>query len=522
MRSPTSRALSRRLALRLTLVLGCLLSVIVVGVAALAIHLGRQSHVEAAVAETERFADTIKRSAEYAMLHAQQDSVREIVNAVGRQRDVRWVRILNKEGRVTYSTRPGEIGTVLDKRTEACYRCHQAEAPLERLDSPDRSRILSTDDRRVLATIDPIYNQPSCSSAACHFHPSSQRVLGVLDVAISLDERDRLLQGTTYTLVAGALLAVAAVCGLVAFSLHRGVERPVRSLLRGTRRVAEGDFAHRIAAEGQDEIAELASSFNEMTASLQKSRDELTLLAGSLEQRIEEKTRELRDANEHVLRAEKLASLGRMAAGVAHEMNNPLTGILTFAHLLLRKAQEGSQDRKDLEVIVGETNRCARIVKEMLTFARDTPPDKRAGDLNRVVRETVAFLQPQPAFKPITFQMDLDEALPETVFDAAQARQVLVNLLQNAAEAMASGGMITVATRTLPAAVELSVADTGSGIPRENLGRIFDPFFTTKDPGQGTGLGLAVTMRLVENHGGTIRVESEVGRGSTFRVTLPR
>ncbi|MBI2931273.1 MAG: HAMP domain-containing protein [Planctomycetes bacterium] len=511
-----------RLGVKLTLSLACALSAILAAFSYGVITLWERSHIDAAVSETERFSDTIKRSAQYSMLHAQTTAVHEIINAVGKQKDVEWVRLFNKEGRITYSTIGAEIDTVLDKRTEACYRCHTAQEPLQKLASSDRSRILeSRDGHRVLATIDPIYNAPACSSASCHIHPETQQVLGVLDVAVSLATTDAIIRRRTYTIAGFGFGGIVVVCFLVALFLHNAVTTPVRRLLMATRKISGGDFDTVIPTRGNDEIAHLAASFNGMTQSLRLADTRLHDLNASLERRVDEKTRELKTAQMQIVRAEKLASVGRMAAGVAHELNNPLTGVLTFAHLLARKMPKESQDFADLQVIINETNRCSKIIKDLLQFSREAQSDRKPERINNVIRQTLPLLEHQAEFQNIQIRLELDEALPPIVIDAAQIKQVLMNIIQNAAQAMPNGGALTIATSARAGSVAVRISDTGCGIPPENLEKIFDPFFTTKDPGKGTGLGLAVSLRLAENHGGTIDVASEVGKGSTFTIVLP-
>jgi two-component system, NtrC family, sensor kinase len=515
-------ASTSRLALKVTVLLACLLSLVLLTFTFLVIHIWTRSCVDLATSETERLTDTLNRSCRYSMLHAQRESMHATINAIGKQKDIEWVRIFNKEGKISYSTAPEEVDTVLDKKAEACYLCHQAEAPLVKLSGTDRTRIFtSKNGNRVLATIEPIYNEPSCSTAECHAHPASQSVLGVLDVALSLEPTDRVIRERAVQFAIFGFAAIAAVCLLVAFSLHRFVGTPVRRLVAGTQKIASGQFNYLIPVSGNDEIAELARSFNEMTASLDKAYTELRALTNTLEQRVEQKTQELKSAQMQIVRAEKLASLGRMAAGVAHELNSPLTGVLTFAHLVAKKVPKDSQEAADLQVIITETNRCARIIKDLLQFARETQVDRREEDLNNIVRHTMSILQPQAQFHNVNVHLSLDENLPKVIVDAAQIKQVLMNIVLNAVEAMGQTGDLDIRTGREERRAVLTIKDTGCGISQENLGRIFDPFFTTKDPGKGTGLGLAVSLKLIENHGGTIEVTSEVGKGATFRVVLP-
>lgn len=532
MTTPTVNIGFNRLSFKLTVLLACVLTTVLAGFAYLVISMWQSSNLDAAVADTERFSDTIKRSAEYSMLHAQSEAVHEIINTIGKQQDVEWVRVFNKEGRVSYSTTAAEIGSVLDKNAEACYLCHREQAPLERLASSERSRVLNLrGDHRVVATINPIYNSLSCSSAACHVHPKEQQVLGVLDVAVSLKRTDAIIRAGTYTIAAAGTATIAAVCLLVAFFLQRYVGWPVKKLLKGTQKVASGDFGYVITPVGNDEIARLACSFNSMTESLRDKDTELRHLTATLEQRVADKTKELQHAQMQVIRAEKLASVGQMAAGVAHELNNPLTGVLTYAHLLARKAPKESQERADLDIIISETNRCSKIIKDLLQFSRETPCDKKPSDINDIIRQVLRILERQLSVQDVQIQLQLAE-VPAVVVDTPQMKQVLMNIIINGAQAMPRGGILTIATSvcrtTLESAdrgpqdaVAVAISDSGTGISPENLQRLFEPFFTTKDPGKGTGLGLSVSLRLVELHGGTITAQSEPGRGATFTVLLP-
>jgi two-component system NtrC family sensor kinase len=266
---------------------------------------------------------------------------------------------------------------------------------------------------------------------------------------------------------------------------------------------------------------------------LRGSRAELRDWGRTLEQRVERRTEQLRRAQAEAARGEKLASVGQLASGVAHEINNPLTGILTFSSLLRQKLPDGSQDAEDVDLIIRETKRCAGIIKRLLDFARDKPPEKKFADLNQIIEDTVRIVERQAHVRDIEIALDLDRTLPPIWIDADQVKQVVMNLLINAQHAIEDKGTITVrscraleAKRAEPDAapvpmVEFAVIDTGCGIPENNLRRIFDPFFTSKAVGQGTGLGLSVSHGIVQAHGGLIEVDSKVGEGSTFRVFLP-
>jgi two-component system, NtrC family, sensor kinase len=234
------------------------------------------------------------------------------------------------------------------------------------------------------------------------------------------------------------------------------------------------------------------------------------------EQKLEHATKQ------HIGRSEKLASIGRLAAGLAHEINNPLTGVLTFAHLVRDRQPPGGQDREDLDLVIHETQRAAEVVQGLLEFARERPTIMTAVDVNAVIQRMVRLVENQKEMRKIHIEQDYGADLPEILGDANQLQQVLLNLFLNAAAAMPDGGILTITTRADPTHVMIAVADNGCGIKPEHLDKVFDPFFTTKPVGQGTGLGLSVSYGIIEQHAGSIELESEVDIGSTFTIRLPR
>ena len=309
----------------------------------------------------------------------------------------------------------------------------------------------------------------------------------------------------TFTMVMGTGVVLAAV---VAWHLANSIARPIGSLARASAAIAKGDFSQKLHVETADEIGSLTQAFNTMARSLQE-RDDL----------LKERTRL------QLTRSERLAAVGRLAAGVAHEINNPLTGVLTFAHLLLRQAPEGSEQREDLNTIIESTVRCKDIVRGLLNFSRQNEPHKALTSLNDVLRKALNLTQNQAAIGQVSIREDMDPDLPQLVIDPNQIQEVAVNVIVNAIDAMEQGGELTVRTRTVVEDgarwAQFDISDTGCGITPGNLERIFDPFFTTKRSGQGTGLGLAVSYGIVMEHRGQINVVSEEGRGATVTVRLP-
>ncbi|MBL8733417.1 MAG: HAMP domain-containing protein [Planctomycetes bacterium] len=470
-----------------------------------------------------RISDVVQRSTRYTMLQNRTEDTLQTVQDIGGQPGIEHVRIYNKAGKIVYSSRAAEIDHVVDLKAEACYQCHTAEQPLAHLDSPQRARIFQGSDQgRVLAAIDVVYNEANCSTVGCHSSPEEQQVLGVVDVGVSLRDIDAQIEQAGRTTLFFALAATAVACLLLAGFVFTFVTRPVRLLLDGIRRVSAGKLDATIDVGSADEVGQLAGAFNQMTADLRLARAEIDTWTRTLEQQVEQKTRDLRVAQDQVVRAEKLSSLGILAAGVAHELNSPLTGILTFGTLLLQDTPKGTRQHEDLQLIVNETNRCAAIIRQLLEFSRETGPQKRSTDLTTVVKRAVSLVEHQAKFHNVKLTTELPTGLPTVSCDGNQMEQVFLNLLINAADAMPNGGGIVVrASVTAAGRFLVQVTDTGTGIPPEILSKIFDPFFTSKPVGKGTGLGLSVSYGIVRRHGGAITVQSTVGTGSTFTVDLP-
>ena len=488
--------------------------------------------------EAERYlaqiSDVIKNSTRFAMLANNQAYVDNIIHDVGNQGSIDKVRILSKDGTIVHSTYPSEVGLKVDRNAEACVICHKGSTPLEAIPQTQRSRTFVTfEGKHMLGSVDVIRNEPSCYNSDCHHHSKAQTVLGVVDIVYSLDDMDRRMRANAITMVALSLGFILIAALSVGFFVHRLVYVPLRDLETGARRLSSGNLEQTIPVRSDDEFGQLAASFNSMTVALRKSEEELREWGRTLEQKVEKRTQELRIAEAETVRSEKLASVGLLASGIAHELNNPLTGVLTFTTLLRRKMPDGSADAEDLDLVIRETRRCATIIRRLLDFAREKTPEKKFADLNHVIQDTARIIERPASFRDIEIAMDLDPDLPQVWVDADLIKQVIMNMLVNAQHAIEHEGSITVRSRRCPQPrspepgmapvpmVEIAIIDTGCGIPEKNLKRIFDPFFTSKEVGKGTGLGLSVSHGIVRAHGGAIEVESMVGKGSTFRIYLP-
>jgi two-component system NtrC family sensor kinase len=470
-----------------------------------------------------RISETVRRSTRYDMLRNLSEDVHQIIETIGQQEGLEKIRVFNKDGKIMFSTDKNEIGEMVDKQAEACYACHSAEKPLERLDTPDRSRVFrSKQGHRVLGVISAIYNEPDCSTPDCHAHPPEQTVLGVLDIGMSLAEVDKEVKGAQNKMIVFAVIAFLVISVTISISINRYVARPVTELVTATRKIAEGDLDYSIPVKTEGEIAQLASSFSQMTSDLKKADEKLVEWGKTLEHKVQQRTEELRQTENQLIQSDKVASLGKLAAGVAHEINSPLTGILTYSSLLLKAKKEGDPEKEDLEVIVNETNRCKKIVKGLLDFARQTEPKKTLSDINEVINKSIDLVSHQASLQNVKIEKEVKPDVPKTMIDLGQIQQVFINILLNAIEAMPEGGTLTVSSGVEDEMVAVRFRDTGVGIPEENLPKILDPFFTTKQQGKGTGLGLSVSYGIIERHRGKLEVKSQVGKGTTFTVKLPR
>jgi two-component system, NtrC family, sensor kinase len=493
------------------------------------IRLHRQHLESATLASAERVSDVIKRSTSYYMLRNDREGLYHIINAIANEPGVVRIRIINQQGRISFSTDPRETDTYVDKKAEACYGCHAQAQPLTRLNRPDRFRIYQRDHSgRTLGIINPIENSPACSNASCHAHPASQQILGVLDTNLSLARADLDLAQSSRNMVAYTLLAVLLISLLTGTFIWRVVRGPLRALEAGTERLASGDLGYQIEERANDELGDLAASFNAMSRELREAREEITAWNRTLETRVEQKTHELNRAYEQMLSVEKMASIGKLAAVVAHEINNPLAGMLTYSKLLKKWLARWDESHRpeaisSLDLIESESRRCGEIVKNLLTFARAVPIHFEPTDLNGVVRHAVRLVQHQLAMKSIESRLDLAEGVRDVPCDAAQIEQVLVALIMNAIDAMPKGGNLVLRTRLAPehGEAQLEVQDDGTGIAPDLLPNLFEPFFTTKERGHGVGLGLAIAKNIIECHHGRIEVASEPGRGTTFTLALP-
>ena len=319
-----------------------------------------------------------------------------------------------------------------------------------------------------------------------------------------------------------AALCVIFLLIILYFSTSQ-IINPLQRMVVATQEIARGDLSHRVDVRSSDEIGTLADSFNQMTDHLRKANQELVEWGTTLEKKVEGRTKELIEIQAHFIQSEKLASIGKLSAGIAHEINNPLGGILIYGNLILEDTDKNSPHYENLRKIVKETTRCKDIVKGLLEFARPKEPQMALTDINETLNKALSILERQALFQNIAVKKDYTPSLPKIIADGSQLQQVFMNIIINGAEAMEGRGTLTMKTSVDKTNdfIDVEITDTGHGIKDEDKKRLFEPFFSTKEVGRGTGLGLAISYSIIQKHQGSIEVRSRTGTGSAFTVKLP-
>ncbi len=526
------RLVPKRLALKLILSLTVLVAVVAGVSGFLTVKAQERQLLDAMILGADQLSRAITSATWHSMQADRRDAAYEVMQTIALKQGIARIRIFNKEGKIMFSTEAGDGGQV-DKYAESCALCHASGQPLVKVEVPSRARIISVKGGgRRLAMVTPIYNEPACSQAACHAHPAEMSVLGVLDVAFDLGPVDREVAATQYRVLMVTGIEILLMGLFIIFFTRHFVGIPIRNLIRGTQEVSMMHLDSPIDISGSGEIGDLARSFNAMRDRLRGALGEITQFTQSLESKVEERTDQLNAAHRKLMQTDRLASLGRLSASVAHEINNPLSGVLNLSMLMQRILKEDGipkgrveEFRKYLAQVVSETSRVGKIVSDLLAFSRRSKPQRAQTDLNAIIKGTLSLLSHKLKLGNVDVKLDLAPDLPLILCDSSQMQEVVINLLMNGAEATyaRSPGTVSLATRTGPdgATVIFRVTDSGDGIAPEVLPRIFDPFFTTKEEGKGVGLGLAVVYGIVNAHGGDIEVSTGVGEGTTFTVKLP-
>ncbi len=478
-----------------------------------------------------RISDLVSSSTHYSMLINRKEDIEHIVATIGHEPDIERISIFNHGGQIVYSSDSSQVHRTVSTNQQPCIRCHSGKKPIVATNR-ELSIFRSARGYRVAELSRPILNEPSCYNASCHAHTPEEKVLGVMDIRISLKNIDAATDYSRNTLLALSLFSMILIIFILWIYLWKEVIVPVRVLHHGTREIARGNLNYTIQDPSGTEIGDLAHSFNEMTARLRKAQDEITNWSRTLEDRVEQKSRELAAAQKQMLNVEKMASLGKLSATVAHEINNPLAGVLNYNKLIMKQIQKSDIPPEkaepileELGIIESEIKRLGNIVKNLLTFARENGEELTENDINTVVEKSLILVGHHFQMNNIRLETRYCPKACVVKCHPDQLKQALIALYVNAVEAMAplEGGVLRVEVWRLEEEkkVRVRISDTGVGISPEDLPHIFEPFYSTKNKTSGVGLGLSVVYGIIKNHGGTIRVESEPNKGTTFIIELP-
>jgi two-component system, NtrC family, sensor kinase len=518
-----------RLSVRLILSISCLL-VIILSIYTYFIIKNLDGYLtQTRFQSAYNISDIIKKSTRYSMLLNRREDVHQIINTIRTEIGVEVIRVYDKQGVIAYSSDSTEILSKVNLNDEACIACHNSSVPLKSLTNQDKIRIYkNSENKRVLGVINPIQNEPDCSSADCHAHSPKVNVLGVLDVVVSLEHLDSIIQTSTRKVILASGFLVVIISFFAGLFITLLVNKPIKQIREGIEEVGNGNLDYKIEINSKNELGQVARRFNEMSSKLDEAYKEIKNWSETLNDKVSEKSEELKNIYDQVNQIEKLASLGKLSATVAHELNNPLAGILTYSKLITKKLQALQKDNEHeqiiefLELISHESARCGKIVKDLLIFSRSERDEFAKEDLLDIIDNSVTVLNHHLDIHGIKLVKDYAETPIELYCNAYKIQQALMSLLMNSIEAMPLGGKVTIKLSLDNNNVILRIIDEGTGISDKDLPHIFEPFYSTKEAANGTGLGLAVTYGIITNHKGKIEVENTSNQGTTFKIVLPK
>jgi two-component system NtrC family sensor kinase len=530
--------LGKSLAIKLIFWIAIILVVTIGIFAYMNINLQRKHLIEEMQRDAIRLSQTIERSIEYEMLTARSDSVQRTLEDIGKQEGIEQIRIFDKKGKIIASDSTEEIGMLIDRKAEACYTCHKEREPLERISASERTRTFKLEEGyRVLGVINPIYNEANCYDSACHFHPRNQNVLGVMDILISMARLDEQIGAGRKQIVVYFLLTFLFISAGSSLFIFLFVNTPIQKLIKGTRKLAEGDLNYLIKDYRSDEIGRLGMSFDKMTAELKKSRQEIEQWNIKLKNEVKKATEKLRKTNEKLNKAnEKLRELDNTKSDfmrrMEHGSRSHLAVIQSCLSLIQREYySELGKQQKDL---IGTACRRSSTMLELLDDIIILSYRKSAKavynmepvQLGGIMQKVIDDIKAQAQKKNIVINVKIPSDFPRVMADQKALDEVFSNLLSNAVKYTKEHGAVNVAAKEKGDVVGIHVSDTGIGIASEHLSEIFDEFYRAPNAKsykvEGTGLGLAIVKEIVEAHGGDLKVKSELGEGSTFTVLLPK
>lgn len=484
----------------------------------------------------QAFVGNLAYNSRYGVLVRDENMLNNLASAIARDEDVVYAMVVDKDGTILGHSNPSVIGQKMDIPPDL-----GAIVPHSNLTVPaaeGRGDIIhfiaaveivkQTQSREdlLLGGIEEPMTRPGGGNGE-HVEEVGKALVGVSLAGIE----QMMARVRGIVMIMGAVIGLASVVAV--FLMSRAVVVPVKKLVSATEKIAAGDLSHTVEARGSDEVAELASSFNKMVIDLRSSHEELENYSRHLEDKVLGRTADLEEANEtlretqaQLIQASKMVAMGQFGAGVAHELNQPLAGISGYTDLLLLKMEEDSPQWRYAKKIEDQVTRMTKIINNLRTFARQSNFEYAEVDINQPIDDALMLLGEQLRSRNIKVRRDLTPDLPKVHADANQLEQVFLNLISNAKDAMdvMGSGTLTIHSRARLDGdfVEVYVADSGTGMEGSVINDIFNPFFTTKDVGKGTGLGLSISLGIVEDHCGKIEVHSINGKGTVFRVALPK
>jgi two-component system NtrC family sensor kinase len=447
------------------------------------------------------------------------------------------VNMYDKDDRLVYTSYSSDT---LNRGNPECIGCHadigalfsREEKSYRIIDARSICTMNQTEKGyRQLLIRSPILNESSCYLSSCHAHQESERVLGSLLIKIPLEDLDSAIQRSTTEFFLLAIFTTAALAALLILFTRKRIKKPLNAIILASEAVAKGDNSTRleITPNQLEDMKMVSSAFNNMLDKINASAIELQNWSHQLEYKVQKKSEELLEAQNELIHIEKIASLGKLSSSVAHEINNPLSGVLTYTKLiqkLLNKAEVDDTTKqsllKHLSVIETETKRCGDIVKGLLDFSRKDPEHFNNQHLNKVLKETYDLMAHQMKMENILFNHDFSAREDLTYCSENQIKQACVAILVNASEAVSENGEVFFRSYNPdPDHIKIEISDNGSGIAPEDIPHIFEPFFSAKNKTSGIGLGLAIAHGIVLSHKGRIEVDSKLGKGTTLSVILP-
>lgn len=472
--------------------------------------------------------DVIKKSIRYSMLMNRREDVIQIIKTIGTEKGVQGIRIYNKQGIIIFSTDSSEILKRVTINAAACIVCHSQTEPLVNLNAQRKMRIFQDRNNiKILGVINPIHNEIDCATAGCHAHAQNIKILGVLDVMISLKNLDEIISQNTKVFITNSILLMLFISSFCVLFIAILVNKPLKKITKGMEEVGRGNLKYKIPVISSNELCQVAERFNEMSGKLETAYKEIEDWSENLNKKVQEKSDELKNIYDQVIQIEKLASLGKLSATVAHELNNPLEGILTYSKLITKKLKEYSGNREFaqlieyLDLISDESSRCGKIVKDLLLFSHKDDKKYEKTDITAILDKSIMLINHHLEMNKIMLIKDFKVSMLELFCNPQEIQQAFISLLMNAVESMPNGGRIVIKLEKEKKSAIIRIIDEGTGISEKDFPHIFEPFYTTKEASKGTGLGLAIAYGIFSHHNGYVEVERTSPSGTILKVTLP-